>query len=99
MAAKLIGKSREEIERELRSKSRGELFDVIASLVTFEPHFSPSTVARRREISKDTVIDACKSGAIPRVHKPTKNGWRIPLSSIQEWDQRTALKLQPNGSH
>jgi hypothetical protein len=96
MATNLIGKSRDEIEAALRTKTRGELVDLIHSLVAFEPHFSPSTVARRREISKDTVIELCKNGTIPRVHKPIKNSWRIPLSSIREWDVQTAIRFNGN---
>jgi hypothetical protein len=90
---KLAGKSREEIEKAVRNKTRSELIDLLYNLATLEPHFSPGTVAARRGMSKDTIIALCKNGTIPRVHKPLQNSWRIPLSSIREWDEATAISF------
>lgn len=88
----LIGKSRAEIERLLRNKDRPELLDLIFELVTVEPHFSVSQLARFRKVSRDTILDKIRSGEISRVHRPVKNALRIPISAITEWDANTKVR-------
>jgi hypothetical protein len=88
--SRLVGKSREEIESALRNKKRGDLLDVIYSLATCEPMFSPKEIAVRREMSKHKVLQLIKRGVI-RAHKPLDNALRVPLSAIRDWDQQTAL--------
>jgi hypothetical protein len=87
----LIGKSRADIERLLCNKDRPELLDLIFELVTVEPHFSVSQLARFRKISRDTVLDKIRNGEIAPVHRPVKNALRIPISAIVEWDANTKI--------
>jgi hypothetical protein len=86
----LVGKSREEIESEVKNKSRGELIDKIYELASFEPMFKPQTIAERRQMTKRSVLQAIRTGRL-RAHKPLDNGLRVPLSAIKEWDANTAL--------
>lgn len=93
----LIGKSREEIERALKDKGRPALLDLIFELASLEPHFSVSQVARLRKVSRDTILDKIRAGAIRRVHKPVKNALRIPLSAVRAWDAQTEISKPDNG--
>jgi hypothetical protein len=88
----LINKSRTEIERALRNKDRPELLDLIFELVTVEPHFSVSQLARFRKVSRGTILDKIRNGEIAPVHRPVKNALRIPLSAIAEWDANTKIR-------
>ena len=87
----LLGKTRTEIERALRNKDRPELLDLIFELVTMEPHFSVSQVARARKISRTTVLDKIRKREIPRAHRLGEHGLRIPLSAVAEWDANTQI--------
>lgn len=90
----LIGKSREQIESMLGpSYRRADLLDLIFQLASIEPHFSPSTIAAAREMTTAKVLKLIKEGAIPGVHKPLDNGYRVSLSGIRAWDKKTAVKL------
>lgn len=88
----IIGKSRQELEKILRHKERGELLDLIAGLATLEPMFSPERIAAARGLKPRTVLQMMKDGRI-RAHLVT-NRYRAPLSAILEWDQSTALSLE-----
>jgi len=87
----LIGKSKEAIDDATRNKSRSDLIEIIYSLATLEPMYSAGTVARRRGLSKDKILQLCHDGIIPKVHKPLQNSFRIPLSSIHAWDAQTVV--------
>jgi hypothetical protein len=91
---RLVGRSREQIEQALRDKKRAELLDVIYSLATCEPMLSPREIATRRQMTKRRVMQLIKDGTL-RAHKPAENALRVPLSSIREWDQQTALFFSP----
>jgi len=86
----LVGKTREQIEHATRHKKREELLEIIYSLATFEPHFKPQEIAERRRMSKGKVLRLIKAGVL-RAHKPMENALRVPLSAIQDWDEKTAL--------
>jgi hypothetical protein len=87
---RLVGKSREQIEQALRNKKRGDLLDVIYSLATMEPMFSPKEIAVRRQMTKRRVVQLIKDGTL-RAHKPLENALRVPLSAIREWDANTQI--------
>jgi excisionase family DNA binding protein len=91
----LIGKSREQIEAAIRDKPREALIDMIYSLATCEPMFKPQEVATRRGMSKRAVMRLIKKGEL-RAHQTLRNAVRIPLSSIREYDRRTALFFVSN---
>ncbi len=63
-AAHLRGKSREEIAELLGTKSRGELLDLLASLVALEPLLSAQEIAVRSGISPRDVRAAINRGEI-----------------------------------
>jgi excisionase family DNA binding protein len=86
----LVGKSREQIEKLTRNKTRAELLDLLYEHVAFEPMFTPQEIANRRHMSKRTILNLIHSGII-RGHKPWHNGLRVPLSEIRKWDAATAL--------
>lgn len=86
----LAGKTKEEIVKAVEGKTRAELIEILYSLASLEPMFSPEEVATRRDISKRSVLRLVKRGVL-KAHKPFSNGFRIPLSSIRDWDQNTKL--------
>jgi acetolactate synthase small subunit len=93
----LIGKSRDEIARAVARKRPEELVDIITELATIEPHFSPKTIARARQMSQRRIVEMCRTGEMPGAHKPLANGWRVALSGIRQWDESTAVTLANGG--
>lgn len=94
----VIGQSRETIERLTQSFSRQDLLDLVHQLATWEPKFSPSTVASLCEMTPRAIVARIKDGTIKGAHKPLDNGWRISLSGLREWDEQTAVKALINGT-
>ena len=92
----LLGKSREQIEKATREFDRDQIVDLIYSLTTLEPHYSPAQIAARRSLSVRTILRKIKRGEL-RAHEPAEKQLRIPLSSVQEWDRHTALFFVSNG--
>lgn len=86
----LTGKTKEEIAKAVAGKTRAELVELLYSLATLEPMFSPEEVATRRDMSKRSVLRLVKRGVL-KAHKPFQNGLRIPLSAVREWDRNTKL--------
>lgn len=84
-------RTRDEIGGILKHTPRPELLDLIFSLSTCEPHYSPAELAKRRGLHKETILRLIKQGVIAPIHAPTGKDYRIPLSSILDWDRRTAL--------
>lgn len=99
MSAKInvIGKSRDAIGKLLQRKRPEELLDIIYELATLEPFFSLRTVAIARGVPTRKVKAMCKDGSLP-YHEMSPNNWRVPLSSVREWDENTAFKLEANGN-
>lgn len=87
----VTGKSRQEIEDLLAGAKRARLLDLIHELANVEPHYSPRTVGRAREMSARTITELCRAGKIPGVHKPLVNGWRISRSGLKQWDEQTRV--------
>lgn len=93
----LYGKSRTEIEELTVRMSYSRLLDLFYQHVTLEPFFSSAMVAKARGMTKRQVVARCQDGRL-RAHKPMTNGWRIPITAVQEWDAQTAVKLTQAGS-
>jgi hypothetical protein len=93
----LIGKSREQIEQATKDLKRHELLDMLYSLATCEPMLKPQEIAARRGMSKQKVLGLIKHGIL-RAHKPLDNQYRVPLSSIREWDAQTAVFFDSRSS-
>lgn len=93
----LLGKTREQIEKATKDCDRRQLVNLIYSLATLEPHFTPRQVAERRALSVDTILRKVRSGELP-AHRPAEKQIRIPLSSVEAWDRHTALFFTSNGS-
>jgi hypothetical protein len=62
MSKSLCGKTREQIEHELRDKSRAELIEIIWSLSTVEELFTPAELASREKRSRREVLRDLKAG-------------------------------------
>jgi excisionase family DNA binding protein len=86
----LTGKTKEQIAKAVEGKTREELIELLYSLASLEPMFSPEEVASRRDMSKRSILRLVKRGVL-KAHKPFQNGVRIPLSTIREWDLNTKL--------
>lgn len=90
-AHELAGKTREALEATLQHKRRAELLDLIFSLINFEPHVTVETFAARRQMEPATVRRLIRDRKL-RAHMPVTGKYRIPLSAIADFDQRTALE-------
>jgi excisionase family DNA binding protein len=86
----LAGMSKDQIEKAMIGKERGELVNIIYMLASFEPMFSPQEVAKRRQLSKRVILKLVKEGRL-RAHKPLATTIRIPASAIREWDENTKV--------
>ena len=87
----VVGKSRDEINQATANVRRAGLLDLIHELANVEPHYSPRTIARQREMSPRRLVEMCKAGEMPGTHKPMQNGWRISRSGLWEWDMLTCV--------
>lgn len=95
----LRGKSRDEIDHLTKGWRRDRFLDAIHELATIEPHYSPRTVAKAREMRPLTIAKLCANGTIPDCHKPLQNGWRIPDSSLRKWDKATRVARTVGNGH
>ena len=86
----LVGLTKEQIQKALANKDRGELIQIIASMATCELMYSPKEVARRRGMSKHTILKLIKEGRLS-AHKFGNSTTRIPASAITEWDAKTKV--------
>lgn len=92
MRLDLRNKSTEEIEEMLSNAPRKRLLSIIRGLVALEPHFSVQEFAQARRLKRETVLGLIRDKKIKPVHTPTDRGdYRIPLSAVQDFDQRTAI--------
>jgi len=94
----LVGKSREQIEIATKDLTRQEMITELYKLACCEPYLRVAELAARRGMSKDKVKQLIHAGKL-RAHLSTENSYRIPLSSIQEWDRSTRLFFVPNKSN
>src|SRR5690242_3047706 len=86
------GKTEQQIADLVQNAEPADVAHLLFTLSNFEPHFSAQTVARMRDLHVQTVIKLIKDGRIRRVHRTLdNNGYRIPLSSVLEWDNATAI--------
>lgn len=79
------GKTREQIEVALASKSRAELFDLIFSLVTVEQLLKPTEIAARTCINKRAVLRDIREGKFGNYYCRAKNSIAVPLSGVNAW--------------
>lgn len=90
----LAGKSREEIERKLATKSRAELLDLIYSLVTVEQLFKPAEIAARSCLNKRAVLRDIRDGKFGDYFCRAENSVSVPVSSVNEWRRRFLVSAQ-----
>lgn len=58
----LRGKTREQVESALASKSRAELLDIIFSLTTVEQLLKPAEIATRSRLNKRAILRDIRDG-------------------------------------
>jgi hypothetical protein len=82
----LTGKSREQIGRALRERSRAELLDLIFSLSTVEELFKPSEIAKRSKINRRDVLRDIKAGKFGGGYFcRAQNSLAVSASSVNKW--------------
>jgi hypothetical protein len=91
----LRGKSREQIERALASKSRSDLIDTIFSLVSVEQLFKPSEIAARSCLNKRAVLRDIRDGKFGDYYCRAENSIAIPASGVNQWLSR--FRVPVNG--
>jgi hypothetical protein len=88
----LAGKTREEIERVLKSQSRSELLDIIASLTQVEQLFKPAEIARRSAVNKRAVLKDIRDGKFGPYVCRAENSIAVPASGVNAWRQRFLVR-------
>jgi hypothetical protein len=81
----LAGKTREQIEVALASKSRTELLDLIFSLVTVEQLLKPAEIAARSCLNKRAVLRDIRDGKFGDYYCRAENSIAIPASGVNAW--------------
>ena len=84
----LAGKTREELETQLRNSSRAELIDLIFSLVTVEQLFKPAEIAARSCINKRAVLKEIRDGKFGPYFCRAENSIAVPASGVNSWRRR-----------
>ena len=93
---KLFGKTREEIEKQLAGKSRGELLDLIHSLVTVEPLLKPAEIAARSCLNKRAVLRDIRDGKFGDYYCRAENSIAVPASGVNRW--RNGFRVPANAN-
>jgi hypothetical protein len=95
----LRGKTRDEIELRLASKSRSELLDLIHSLVSVEIHLKASEIAARAGINKRAVLRDIRSGKFGPYIARADNSLLVPASGVNRWlyQFRVSVSGRANG--
>jgi ribosomal protein L29 len=81
----LRGKTREQIEAVLASRSRAELLDLIFSLVTVEQLFKPAEIAARSRLNKRAVLRDIRDGKFGDYYCRAENSIAVPASGVNTW--------------
>ncbi len=84
---RLLGKTREQIDVDLATKTRAELLDIIYSLLAVEPLLKPSDIAARSCINKRAVLGRATENKCLRV-----SGW---FSSVVDADLLRSCAVAP----
>jgi hypothetical protein len=102
---KLAGKTRPELESLLSDKTRGELFDVIFSLTTFDQLLTARQIADASHVSKRDVLADIKAG---RFIDPifgrgffcrASNSLRVSASAANAWRHSFFVPVNSLPSH
>jgi hypothetical protein len=91
----LCGKSREQVEAALTSKSRSELIDLIYSLITVEQLLKPAEIAARSCLNKRAVLRDIRDGKFGDYYCRAENSIAVPASGVNRWRQR--FRVPVNG--
>jgi len=84
----LRGKTREQLETALCSKSRSELLDLIFSLSSVEQLFKPSAIAARSCMNKRAVLRDIRDGKFGDYYCRAENSIAVPASGVNKWRRR-----------
>lgn len=87
----LRGKTREQIEAALTKKSRGELLDLIYSLVTVEQLLKPAEIAARSCLNKRAVLRDIRDGKFGKYYCRAENSIAVPAGGVNAW--RRAFRI------
>jgi hypothetical protein len=81
----LRGKTRDQIETVLASKSRAALLDLIFSLVTVEQLLKPAEIAARSCLNKRAVLRDIRDGKLGDYYCRAENSIAVPASGVNAW--------------
>ena len=93
----LVGKTREQIERQLAGKSRSDLLDIICSLATVEQWLKPAEIAARSCVNKRAVLRDIRSGKFGDYYCRAENSIAVPASGVNEWRRRFCVPTKRKG--
>jgi hypothetical protein len=91
----LCGKTREEIENALASRSRSELLDIIFSLTTVEQWFKPAEIAARSRLNKRLVLRDIRAGKFGDYFCRAENSLAVPASGVNQWRNNFRVPAKP----
>jgi hypothetical protein len=87
-------RSREDIVRMLGTKTRGELLDIIVSLVQVEQHFTPTEIASRSGMTKRTILADIHAGKFGgEYYKRAANQITVSASGVNAWRRNFRIKV------
>jgi hypothetical protein len=90
----LLGKTREEIERAVASKSRADLIDVIYSMASIEPLLKPADIAARSCLNKRAVLRDIRAGKFGDYYCRAENSIAVPASGVNAWRRRFLVPVK-----
>jgi hypothetical protein len=90
----LTGKSREDVVRMLRTKTRCELIEMIVSLVQVEQHFTATEIACRSGMTKRTVLGDIHAGKFGGEYcKRAANQITVSASGVNAWRRSFCVRV------
>src|SRR6187549_3586352 len=91
----LRGTSLEELEVELRHKSRAELIQEIYSLRTVEQLLKPAEIAARSCLNKRAVLRDIRDGKFGDYFCRAENSIAVPASGVNRWRNNFRVPAKP----
>jgi hypothetical protein len=93
----LAGKTREQLQVLLASKSRAELLDLIFSLVTVEQWLKPGDIAQRSCLNKRAVLRDIRDGKFGDYYCRAENSIAVPASGVNAWRRTFCVPAKHGG--
>ena len=93
----ICGKNRNEIEKALAGKTRGELVEIIVSFAAVEQHFTPAEIASRSGMTKRTVLADINAGRFGgEYYRRAGNQITVSAAGVNAWRKSFRVVVEPS---